>query len=1030
MNRRTAIVLLAVAGLVLLGQDSIWPAKKVWIASLSANLATLIDNLALADKHGICDLGVFRGGGLDSDTGLYDWTCGNYNWTSVVGGTQVSAGDGSTISDYDEPTTDGGNSWPTTCDSDGQGTPDTVEETPCLHAGEILNNYAGNDMMLAADNTRPGGEIYLPEGLYVIQYCGQQANGDPNGCPVLQHSPGHYQRMVSMWGGRELIGEGQDPDGPHENGRTGTWLILAGGDDLDGDGDLEDDICDRNGDGWCASPNGMVRVGGDISGFSCQRQDGTGGCKLTVASTDADVVPLGTYGRTFAGAILDLDLNVGNNSAPVACLDNDNGVSPFTTGSCSEDRSIRCTLTSGGRLGLNTGDCVIDDTAIGGGIVDLGTCEPLVSALWTDMKAQEALSTTAPTMHFTIQTNYPQHRGLASEVTTANMTALARIGAFDNSGNITGAALGTCKGTGKYVYLTAPLDADKWAHPSVQPIWNAGVQPTFITILDWEKFNNDGGGLSHLNMMNAHWRGRDSANDAADCDTYQDGGTQDDSVANSACDSMGYLHLGAGWKGHVRHVSTWYGGGDDDAWAYSLIDGNTGGLAIEFGWNSVNQCDGLITDASGWYYHDNVYRDCHGDSVMFVSSYAPGAYVERDRFINISGSYGFYLNGAPGFFMRDMWIEGSNFGTGMFNLLGARQAIFSNIAGFGNRGTVWLLGPTEGKDTWDVVVEHVNLAGHGTYEGGGNAKPQGLIVAWDNDGNQVGGTAENVTFRDHHYQVSADADICMIWLGGGIGDESSAEDGLGRTVDDYRHQLNFERISVERVANTTVEGSVPFFCLGNATALEQAPDESFGNISDARGGIPRFVGLSVDGQYYPGNPHYSVRVADAVLDGGDDVDEDTEIITFAHHGLRDRDAITYDEVALGGTGGLVDDTMYFVRYESKDEILLYASRDIADDDYCTAPGVPHPCCTGSGTGTCTGPMGLTDDADGTFTLFTGFEPDASKLPQGTPVRIHSATSEGDCTADGGGGTSNNLLDGGGDFNALCKVDENGAWVIF
>ena len=57
-----------------------------------------------------CRSGTVKGGGLDAATGLYAWTCGNYNWSAEVGGIDANG-----VSDYDTPTTVGGNGWRQTC---------------------------------------------------------------------------------------------------------------------------------------------------------------------------------------------------------------------------------------------------------------------------------------------------------------------------------------------------------------------------------------------------------------------------------------------------------------------------------------------------------------------------------------------------------------------------------------------------------------------------------------------------------------------------------------------------------------------------------------------------------------------------------------------------------------------------------------------------------------------------------------------------------------------------------------------------
>jgi hypothetical protein len=952
-----------------------------------------------ADFFEDCKNGL-RGGGYNSTTGYYDWTCGNYNWSAIRGGTQVSAGDGSTISDYNSPTTVGGNSWTMICTGDGvadqtgagsttaDATP--VEETVCLHAGEQIRMYATADVMLAADNTKPGGKIYLPEGLYHLGYCGQQADGTTNnGCPVLQNSPTHYQRKVQMWGGRELVGSGQDPDGPHVNGRTGTWFILATGDDLDADGDVDDDICDRNDDGWC--------------------DNGTGGCALGTPSASSSTMKMGKWAKTFTGVVLDADIPLLPSTHSRVCLEN---TDLTTTGTCSGDRSVLCTANTGTRTSTTAGSCQVDDSSIGGGTVDLGTCEPLVDALVTDMAAQAATSTAFPGVHFKLTTFSPQHRGLGSELTSSTkLTALARVGAFESDGTILSPTLAPCVTTGAWVYLTAPTNGGGttvYHHPSFLPVWDAGAQPTTsIWFPDWTKYNNEGGGYSHLNFMPAHWLGRNSTNDAADCDTFQanTGGAQDDGVANSACDALNLFVVGSTQRGHLLHVSTWYGGGDGAA--HSLID-TSGGEYVEVGHSSFNSGNGMGSDSGAWWFHDNVWRDWDASPGTFMAwNFAPGARVEREKYINIDANWCFSQQLTTGLVVRDIEIISSQCNSGMFDLSGARSSLFSGIMGYGNRGPVWTIGPGTGADTWDVVAENVNLVGHTTISGGSSM--EALIIRYDNDGDSnYLGNVDNVTFRDHHYSVAGTTDVCMIGLEGGSGDEVTVtnnddeEHGDGRKVDDDRHQLSFENISLERVSKATVTSQTEFFCLGNSSAAEQSPSEAMSLVSNgiwgSRGGMPRFVGLSIDGQFFPDNPYRSVRAVDATLDARDDgnsghINNAGDYITFTDHGLRDRDVVTYTQVAGSAPTGLTNGNVYYVIYRDENSIQL-------DDDRSIATAISL---TGQTSGT------------HTFTLTTGLEPDCDDLVSGTEIRTHSATSDGDCTdADADG-----LLDGGGDFNAVC-----------
>jgi hypothetical protein len=952
--------------------------------------------------HTLCASGVVYGGGLDSSTGLYDWGCANYNWSAEVGGTEIlSGGDGSTISDYDSATTAGGNSWVMDCLSDGQATGDPVEETVCLNDQDI-NMYAMADIMLCADNIRGGGKCFLPRGLYHHAYCGQQANGDPNGCPVLQHANDHYQRIIQMWGGRELVGAGQDPDGPHLNGRTGTWIIVATGDDLDGDGSVGDDICDRNGDGNCPNFVAQIRIGGTSGAYKCRRDDGTGGCALQTPATSDPAMKIGRFAKTYVGAILDADIPNNPSTHKRICLDNDNSGEPYTTGTCSGNRDMVCTTSADARTGLESGGCVLNDNGIGGGSVDFGDCEPLVTAMSTEIDAQMAVDTNWPRLEFVIHTASPIIRGLSSNLATSTrLDALASPGAFESDGTLFNPTLETCATEGKWVYLTRPGTSAIYRHPSFIPIWEASEQSSNLWFTDPTKYYNREGGYSHLNIMPGHWLGRNSPNNSADCSAFScDGlGTcdQDDGDPNSACDAPNPFGIAATWGGHIRHVSTWYGNGEGIG--KGVIDTSSGASYFtEIGWSSFNNGYGRGVDASGWWWHDNIWQNWDtGDGTFFNTNFMPGARVERDRYYNVNANIGFKQRLTVGSVFQNIEIAGSQFSTGMFYLDGSRYSLYSGISGYGNRGPIWVVAP-ENADIWGVTIENINLTAHELYTAGGSDIPEALIVAYDQNGGHTGGyLIDGVTMKHHRYSVSAESpnDICMIFLEGGKGDESSAAHGDGRTIDDSRHQLSFEDIYVERVARDDVANQMEYFCLGNAVSTQNDATEATtlvpGGIWDSRGGMPSWKDLCIDGECMPDNPYRSIRTLDTTLDGVTNIDDLNDEIDWPDHGLRDRDVVTFNEIAGCESIGLTDTNIYYAMYVNKDVIQL-------DDIRTIAAALP-----------------LTDDTGCTFTLTTGREPDCDDIGQGTIIRTHSATAEGNCDD----GDADGLLDGGGDYNAVC-----------
>lgn len=189
-----------------------------------------------AGSFDACRSGGVRGGGYDSTTDRYAWTC-YYPWTRSRGG-----GSGS----YNTATNTGGvdSAYEVSCD--GPYNPDPA----CVQSGEVLIVNADPNIALAMDYTKDGGTLWIPvpegreSGLYVLSGCGEQADGTNNSCPFLRAPYDTFyagSRIQTGIRGIKIALEGADVDGIRtvvdgtgRPRRTGVYLLLDSGSDSGG----------------------------------------------------------------------------------------------------------------------------------------------------------------------------------------------------------------------------------------------------------------------------------------------------------------------------------------------------------------------------------------------------------------------------------------------------------------------------------------------------------------------------------------------------------------------------------------------------------------------------------------------------------------------------------------------------------------------------------------------------------------------------------------------------------------------------
>lgn len=761
-----------------------------------------------------------KGIGYNSDIGLYTATCGNFNWSAQIGGV-----DGSGISDPNTPTTAGGNSWIMDCTGDGTATGTPDEQVVCLEDGEQIIMYAMADMMLAHDSTIPGGKIYLPAGIYHDKGCGQDADGNANNCPVLPNYPTHYQRRIQAFGGREFVGAGMDTDGLL-NGRTGTWLLSDHGNDANTcaicvacGNNCDADPADGVTFGTGGTPHWAFRVGGIPNPNVCYRDQTDAGC---VASTVQHQVSSNTWAQTseittnYSQLQTSFDL----------CIDDDIA----TTASCAENRQIICTDTVGGRLSATTGDCVFDAG-------DLGPCEGFATAVETDMGGEPELITT-----FTVQG--PENFG---NETTPLISG--HWGAFESPKQMDA----VCNVSDREIrYGTPPLPVSRY---------DVGTQSGVVRVTERGHFDNTGGGFRNINFMPANWIGRDSSNNDADCAAS----------ADDACDELDIFAFGGGIKGHAESITIWHAGGGDN---FSTIDGSVMGFGTTLRDSIITNGQGLITDASGWSFYNNDFRnwDC-GPSGCITLNFNPGVVFRDNRIHQLITSGGIIKVIGTGGVIDGLEINNSTATLGLLRLTSPlRNTTFRNFYGYGVLGNLVYLSPLDDDEVWNIHIEDFNFRGWAPQSPNA-ARPPAMIVV--DDGNDAGnGNQDTMLFRNIHFEhihastgMDASREPCAVFLGGGTGDESDQDNGLDRNVDDLRNELHFKDIALE----ITYDGggsATGFFCLGNAANGENEASET-DPIWAARGAVPSWENIVVEGIRLADNP-YPSQVA-AEVDDCDDI---------------------------------------------------------------------------------------------------------------------------------------------------------------
>ena len=473
-----------------LGQ-SLWPADKL---------------LGSRNDFDSCRDGTLKGGGLDDDSGLYAFTCGNFNWHGDLDGTQTTA------SYY--------------VDCTGNGRP----HSSCIMSGERRLIGALHRVAVAVFKTQPGGRVLLPNfpnkdhGIYVDVGGGVlQGTSTQAELPVIDewwienlyptayaaHGPVARTFTIQTILGIEIVGENRPtyemvaaeecPGAPTGNEIElpaicrvpklhGSWLVNDRGTANTNTGGIATIRLDGpNGD--LTPPGQIFIIGGGHFINPCNVTSNTDPtCTTLTNENEYDNHPLWIAGSR--AAITKID-----ESASQWCIENAIGVSfDFSNGAfCSLAPMIQCTDNSGASALRSDGGC---DFGVGG---DFGICMGFVDGAQFLQETQgQDLIAAWEMLHCADTTNSSADcpGGAGSVVTYTS------IKDWDSGIGCTGGTSPQGVKTGFFPAQSSAFDLDEYP---------TGVSG-FVYLTTSALMQNAGGGYRKVGMMPADWLGRWSAN--------------------------------------------------------------------------------------------------------------------------------------------------------------------------------------------------------------------------------------------------------------------------------------------------------------------------------------------------------------------------------------------------------------------------------------------------------------------------------------------------------------------------------------
>lgn len=505
-----------------------------------------------------CRDGSVQGGGYDSVTGRWDWTCGNFNWHAWKDSTQTDA------------------SFDVNCTGDGagnfvDGTDAGAHAYSCIRSGEVRHvGYGLHRIALAAQYTKDGGQVYLPEGIYTDNGAGKMADGTTNSSFPEPYDPSWETRsdftqlgyptqlrVIQIARGVRLIGE-NSPDAlsydPNDSTVTdnlpkliGTWIQDDRGTayGADGTSTYSGVGATYGGVNGTTKPPGFYRiqVGGNPYFSFCKSTSNTDPTCLKTDTTDTyedstDSPNLANLWGTSFSTTINFDP-----SSLLLCVPDSRNVQSGATsadglgtgeanaiGTCSGNRMIRCWDDSDSSELRATGGC---DFGAGG---DYGACQSPYEALKADYETaggdlQLAMDMTECTDNASSSSDCAAPLGHELYITDMRVKPGATLTGGDCGTNGTATA-------GQYVYVGNAKQTSGNDFSNVFPFryFYVGGTGAYNKIFPIRRGSMDGkgAGFEHIGRMPANWLTRNSTTNGADCLSGSTTSVTDD---ESACDT-------------------------------------------------------------------------------------------------------------------------------------------------------------------------------------------------------------------------------------------------------------------------------------------------------------------------------------------------------------------------------------------------------------------------------------------------------------------------------------------------------------
>lgn len=465
-----------------------------------------------------CRSGQTQGGGYSSTDGRWAWTCGNYPWREWQDATAA-------------------NSASYTVECTGDGTP----HTSCFRSGETRYIGYGLNIAVAAQYTRDGGKVYLPEGVYVDNGAGRNEAGsatdfphpyDPEWEARSDFSSLGYPtalRVMQFNRGVRLIGEGTPNAITYDVSDTsvsdnrpklsGTWILDDRGTAYGLDGSSTYSGVGWTGGGPSGGTNTGIRpptyyrmlVGGNPYLSYCYTTSNTDpACDHTQTDDTVEAATDAPNGASLWGAgfatLANYDTAVGTLCVPDA--DSSLGSSQTDAiGTCSLNRMIRCWDDADSDQPRSSGGC---NFGAGG---NFGACESPFTALSADYTTagqdlQLAMLWSECADNASSSADCDGDQGV--EIYVQDIRAAP-------GASITGSSCAAGAGTEVTVGNAKPSNDFSTTLPFRN--FYVGGTGAYNTIFPIRRGGMDGrgAGFEHIGRMPANWLTRDSTTAAADC---------------------------------------------------------------------------------------------------------------------------------------------------------------------------------------------------------------------------------------------------------------------------------------------------------------------------------------------------------------------------------------------------------------------------------------------------------------------------------------------------------------------------------